>query len=250
MSVTAGGQNMVKIRFEGKNLANCDFWTKSDPYLILSRPKRGGYDFTKVRKTETIRNNLNPSWKLLYIPLSELCDDDLSMPLKMTVFDEDRNSHDDLIGVAEVTLQQLMNFSVSGTPVILKIGEKKRGEVYVRECDIEDLTTHNLVRKMSASSYPERKPSQVSIPPQEAIIPEHQPPQTTFHNIQPHFSAPQYHHQQHQYHPQQPQYHPQQPQPMYNGYLPQEHQPPYFQQPQFPEDPTDSRPPSIWLQHS
>merc|ERR1719327_2083165 len=103
----------------------------------------------------------------------------------MTVFDEDRNSHDDLIGEAEVTLQQLMNFSVSGTPVILKIGEKKRGEVYVRECDIEDLTTHNLVRKMSASSYPERKP-----------------PQTTFHNIQPHFSAPQYHHQQHQYHPQ------------------------------------------------
>ena len=48
MSVTAVGQNMVKIRFEGKNLANCDFWTKSDPYLILSRPKRGGYDFTKV----------------------------------------------------------------------------------------------------------------------------------------------------------------------------------------------------------
>jgi len=235
MSVT-GGQNMVKIRFEGKNLANCDFWTKSDPYLILSRPKRGGYDFTKVRKTETIRNNLNPSWKLVYIPLSELCDDDLSMPLKLTVFDEDRNSHDDLIGEAQVTLQQLMNLAVSGTPLTLKIGEKKRGDVYVRECDIEDLTTHNLVRKMSASSYPDRKPSQVSLPPQEAIIPEHQPPQSTFHNVQPHFSAPQYH--------------PQQPQPMYNVYLPQEQQPPYFQQPQFPEDPTDSRPQSIWLQHS
>merc|ERR1712198_543072 len=101
---------------------------------------------------------------------------------------------------------------------------------------IEDLTTHNLVRKMSASSYPERKPSQVSIPPQEAIIPEHQAPQPTFHNVQPHFSAPQYHLQQ--------------PQSMYNGYLPQEHQPPYFQQPQFPDDPTDSRPQSIWLQHS
>jgi len=235
MSVT-GGQNMVKIRFEGKNLANCDFWTKSDPYLILSRPKRGGYDFTKVRKTETIRNNLNPSWKLVYIPLSELCDDDLSMPLKLTVFDEDRNSHDDLIGEAQVTLQQLMNLAVSGTPLTLKIGEKKRGDVYVRECDIEDLTTHNLVRKMSASSYPDRKPSQVSLPPQEAIIPEHQPPQSTFHNVQPHFSAPQYH--------------PQQPQSMYNVYLPQEQQPPYFQQPQFPEDPTDSRPQSIWLQHS
>jgi len=233
--------NMVKVRFEGKNLANCDFWTKSDPYLILSRPKRGGYDFTKVRKTETIRNNLNPLWKLVYIPLSELCDNDISMPLRMTVFDEDRNSHDDLIGEAEVTLQQLMNLAVSGTPVTLKIGEKKRGDIYVRECNIEDQSSHHMVRKMSASSYPERKPSQVSIPPQEAVIPEYQPPIPEYqphqlNHVQPHYSAPHYL--------------PEQPQSMYNGCLPQDQHPPYFQQPQFPVDPTDSRPQSIWLQHS
>ena len=42
-------QAMVKIRFEGKNLADCDFWTKSDPYLVLSRPaSKGAYDFKKV----------------------------------------------------------------------------------------------------------------------------------------------------------------------------------------------------------
>ena len=58
--------------------------------------------YFQVRKTETIRNNLNPSWKILYIPMTELCDNDLSLPLRITVFDEDRNSHDDLIGEAEV----------------------------------------------------------------------------------------------------------------------------------------------------
>ena len=33
---------MVKIRFEGKKLADCDFWTKSDPYLLICRPSRTG----------------------------------------------------------------------------------------------------------------------------------------------------------------------------------------------------------------
>ena len=37
----------------------------------------------QVRKTETVMNNLNPDWKLLYIPLAELCDEDFNMPLKV-----------------------------------------------------------------------------------------------------------------------------------------------------------------------
>ena len=44
-------QPMVKIRFEGKNLADCDFFTKSDPYLVLSRPaSKGVYEFKQVKK--------------------------------------------------------------------------------------------------------------------------------------------------------------------------------------------------------
>ena len=45
---------MVKMLFEGKNLANCDFWTKSDPYLILSRPKKGDHEFKKVNMAEAL----------------------------------------------------------------------------------------------------------------------------------------------------------------------------------------------------
>jgi len=231
------GQTMVKVRFEGKNLADCDFWTKSDPYLVLSRPKRGGGDFTKVRKTETIRNNLNPSWKILYIPLTELCDNDLSLPLRITVYDEDRNSHDDLIGEAEVTLQHLINYAVSNTAIILKIKSKKRGEIYVRECNIEDNSSTELVRKMSTTSYPERKASQVSISSQNGFH-----SQQHFH--QESFQAPQQpqYQQQPQYFASQPQYPPQ----PYNNYQPLPQY--YHQQPTIPEDPTDTRPASIWLQ--
>jgi len=256
---------MVKMLFEGKNLANCDFWTKSDPYLILSRPKKGDHEFKKVRKTETIKNNLNPKWKLLYISLSELCDSDLSLPLRLTVFDEDRNSHDDLIGEAESSLQQLINCSVSGGVIVLKLGEKKRGELYIRECEIEDCSNDVMTRKLSQSqaSYPERKSSTASMfghsqPPSHApscVDGQYQQPQQQMYSSQ---------HQLPQLPPAQPHYPPMQPQ--YPTCLPQydaqqtfpspafsHGQPPMqpgsqmYNFPAIPEDPTDTRPQSIWI---
>ena len=47
--------------------------------------------YFQVRKTETIWKNLNPSWKVLYIPTLELCDGNWQMPLNLEVFDEDQN---------------------------------------------------------------------------------------------------------------------------------------------------------------
>ena len=40
-------------------------------------------DTSQVRKTETIWNDLNPDWKLLYIPTRELCDDNFDMRLQV-----------------------------------------------------------------------------------------------------------------------------------------------------------------------
>jgi len=259
-------QPMVKIRFEGKNLADLDFFTKSDPYLVLSRPaSKGSYDFKQIRKTETIKNNLNPSWKLIYISLSELCDNDITLPIRLTVFDHDHNSHDDLIGQTETTLQDLMSHSVSGAPLVLKIGEKRRGEIFVRQCETENTPT----RKVSSSSYPERKASNVSLngfpaPPQcysqpPQMIPSHmQPPP------QPHLSPPQEVYRPHlnnqqppyQYQPQvnylpvpmnyqnQPQVHYQQAQAPFQNYPPM---PQHSTFPAVPDDPTDQRPQSIWI---
>lgn len=229
---------MVKIRFEGKNLANCDFWTKSDPYLQITRPPRAGSGFKKVRRTETIQNCLNPKWSLVYISLSELCDGDYDLPLHLEVFDEDRNSKDDFIGNVQVSLQQLMYNSQNGTAMTLKKGNKNRGELYVRECSAEEDHTE-LMRKMSASSYPERKPSYTGQPF------ESQPPPPVMQGL---YSLPES--------PQAPFYAgpgvPPQPQPPYPPY---HHQPltasasmPVYPEPQLPpEDPTDTRPTSIWI---
>ena len=220
----------------------------------------------QVRKTETIKNNLNPKWKLLYISLSELCDSDLSLPLRLTVFDEDRNSHDDLIGEAESSLQQLINCSVSGGVIVLKLGEKKRGELYIRECEIEDCSNDVMTRKLSQSqaSYPERKSSTAS------MFGHSQPPSHAPSCVDGHFQQPpqQMYSSQHQlpqFPPAQPHYLPMQPQhptclPQYDAqqtsYPPpafSHGQPPLqpggqmYNFPAIPEDPTDTRPQSIWI---
>jgi len=154
MSLSRKQQSMVRLQFEGRKLEDLDFWTKSDPYLTLNRPSKSGPGFVQIRKTETIRNNLNPKWKLLYIPIIELCDNNFNLPLLIEVFDEDRNSRDDLIGRIQLTLSDLINLSKSCASETLKLGEKSRGQLLVTECQIENPILSEHERKSSMSSYP------------------------------------------------------------------------------------------------
>ena len=41
---------MVRLRFEGRKLEDLYFWTKSDPYLSLSRPAKNGPGVFQVCK--------------------------------------------------------------------------------------------------------------------------------------------------------------------------------------------------------
>jgi len=145
---------MVRLKFEGRKLEDLDFWTKSDPFLTLNRPaKNGAAGLVQVRRTETVWNNLNPSWAVLYIPTTELCDDNFQLPLTIEVFDEDRNSRNDLIGRVELTLSDLQNLANTSSPVILTKGPKNRGQLLVTECQIEAPSSERE-RKESLTAYP------------------------------------------------------------------------------------------------
>ena len=178
-----------------------------------------------------MRNSLNPSWNLLYIPLSELCDADPGLVLTLEVYDEDRNSHDDLIGVARVSLVELQAAATASTPIQLRKGEKLRGEVVVSRCEVEESGTGEPGRL--GESQPRPGPGYPAPGPAPPLV--HQP-------VLPY---------------------PLEPQPLYPG-LPGlsehtvavDHQgfvvpggagpvPTYSLSPH--EDPTDTRPPSIWI---
>jgi len=171
MSVVRREGKMVRLKFSGRGLADLDFWTKSDPFLTLSRPNRRKDGQVQIRKTETIMNNLNPDWKLLYVSLSELCDNDFNMTLKIDVWDEDKSSRNDLIGSVQVTLGMLQKLAVSGAALpLVKEAEglhrrkEGRGNLLVTQCLVED--TPVLPRKVSVpGNYPAPSRSHHSAPP-------------------------------------------------------------------------------------
>merc|ERR1719153_118113 len=112
-------------------------------------------------------NDLNPKWKILYIPLAELCDNDPAMPLMISVFDFDDDGDHDLIGSVTMSLDNMKTLAESCEPVRLFNGEKKAGKLLVTECMLEEL--QELGRKMSGC-YPARRGSAYSLSQDE----EHQ----------------------------------------------------------------------------
>lgn len=227
MSATSRGR-MVRLQMAGRELADLDFWTKSDPFLVVSRTARNGDGLVQVRKTETIMNNLNPNWKVLYISTKELCDDDLSMPLQLEVWDEDKGSKHDLIGSVSLSLDQMMELANSRCPVNLSLpgaGDDNRGQLLVTECRLEE-PDRELERKLSTTSYPSSRTSSFS---QSSI---QDPPELI--TLNPTY-APNVNYS--------PLPYPPDVTPIYTPDMPG--QSPGYPRFTFPEDPTDNRPPYL-----
>ena len=122
----------VKIQFKGIKLDNKDFLGKSDPYYILKKKMPNG-DWSLVYKSEYIENDLNPTWKAMEKPMSEICNGDFQRHLKIEVYDYDSNGSDDLIGEVVTTLGQLQHscqMNEKGFPLI-NSERKKRKKNYI-----------------------------------------------------------------------------------------------------------------------
>ena len=106
--VKEGEKETVELVFEGQKLDDKDvFPLKSDPFMEISRVNENG-GFSKVYRTETVDNNLNPLWKPIIIEVSRLCSSDYNQQLKFDVFDEDFGGKDDFIGSFFTTVRTLI----------------------------------------------------------------------------------------------------------------------------------------------
>ncbi|KAJ8523561.1 hypothetical protein ON010_g17558 [Phytophthora cinnamomi] len=121
----------VRLRFSATALASMDgFFSKSDPFLVISRLREDGASWTQVHRTETIDNNLNPNWKRFELPLQQLCNGDHRRPLRLEVFDEDRGGKFQLIGQVQTTMEEILG--KRGTNYVLhnEALQKKKGKKY------------------------------------------------------------------------------------------------------------------------
>lgn len=102
----SASREVATIAFAAKDLDKKDLFGKSDPFIVLYRALPSA-SFVPVCQTEVVKNNLNPIWKKLVVPVPSLCQGDEERTVKIECYDHDSDGTHDLIGACETTLKQL-----------------------------------------------------------------------------------------------------------------------------------------------
>jgi hypothetical protein len=120
------GANMnLFFQFGGSKLDKKDGpFSKSDPYFTINKTNPDSTT-TLVYKSDYIKQTLDPVWKPFMLPLSHICGGDYKRPLIIEVWDWDKHSSHDLIGIVNTTAEQLL---VEKTFAILHPKKAKKGK--------------------------------------------------------------------------------------------------------------------------
>ncbi|CAL5380950.1 unnamed protein product [Camellia sinensis] len=100
---TAASRNAVEITFRCSHLDNKDLFSKSDPFLRISRIVESG-GAVPICKTEVVNNNLNPIWKPVCLTMQQFGSKD--NPLVIECFDFNSNGNHVLIFVVNSKIQK------------------------------------------------------------------------------------------------------------------------------------------------
>jgi len=106
----------------GKNLDKKDTFGKSDPFFIISRINNDG-TLSKIYESSVIKNTLNPRWFRICIPEVTLNNGDPDMMLLWEVYDWDRTTENDLIGIFKASMKMISEYRTFDV-----INEKKKAK--------------------------------------------------------------------------------------------------------------------------
>ncbi|PRQ50027.1 putative C2 domain, protein BONZAI [Rosa chinensis] len=100
----SASKSVVEIKFRCSRLENKDLFSKSDPFLRISRMVETG-GCVPICKTEVVDNNLNPTWKSLCLSMQQIGSKD--NPLVIECFDFNSNGEHVLIGKLQKSVADL-----------------------------------------------------------------------------------------------------------------------------------------------
>lgn len=105
-SIRGNAKGMFTFQMRGLNIKNVESGPlglgQSDPFYEIAKKhadlERGVVRWNTVYRSETITDNLNPMFKPKTLSLEELCYCDLDCPLRISIFDWEKNAKHKLIG--------------------------------------------------------------------------------------------------------------------------------------------------------
>ncbi|CAK9143119.1 unnamed protein product [Ilex paraguariensis] len=101
---TVSSRSAVEMKFRCSHLENKDLFSKSDPFLRISRIIESG-GFVPICKTEVVNNNLNPIWRPLCLTMQQFGSKD--NPLVIECFDFNSSGNHALIGKLQKSVADL-----------------------------------------------------------------------------------------------------------------------------------------------
>jgi hypothetical protein len=99
---------------------------KFDPYFKLETLNTEDQSWSIIWKSEVMKDTQNPTWNVARIPLQLLCKDDPSDPIRLTIWDWNRFTPDEMVGFVETTVNELVKKSMRGVPVFDVMLERKK----------------------------------------------------------------------------------------------------------------------------
>lgn len=128
--------DLVDFQLQGVKFPKKDWLGAGDPFFEIFRLREDG-SWVKVHRSEVIKNTKNPQWRPVKLPMQALNNGDPQRPIKIMVWDWEKNDEPDLYGSVETSIQDMASGN-TGKLMLTKPGKNKTyGEIRVRKCEIE-----------------------------------------------------------------------------------------------------------------
>jgi hypothetical protein len=101
----------ISLRLECRKLKNMELFSKSDPFLVISKQRDDG-SWATCYKSEVMSNNLSPAYEIRSSTL-ELANGDMERILKIEIFDWNISGHHTYIGTVHPPSSLLLLHSLS-----------------------------------------------------------------------------------------------------------------------------------------
>ncbi|KAJ7555603.1 hypothetical protein O6H91_05G046500 [Diphasiastrum complanatum] len=134
---TIHSKSLVEIIFHCTELDNKELFSKTDPFILVSRMMDNGIPL-QVYQTEVKANNIHPTWRPVKVTLQHLCSGDRDRPLKIECCDYNSSGRHDIVGSVQVSLKELQKIADTSVGVDLKrvSDGKVGGKLCVQSCTI------------------------------------------------------------------------------------------------------------------
>ena len=99
---------------------------KFNPFFRIEKLNPEDQSWKVVWKSEVVKDNQNPTWNVARLPLQLLCDDEVSNPIKISIWVWNRFTPDEFVGFCESSVKDLVRESKRGIPIFDVMLERRK----------------------------------------------------------------------------------------------------------------------------